>query len=69
MYCVPCELFWGVPRSLTTVRDCGSELVPTKEEAYFLRMSKYQKQLEDYIEAEPELYLSRAAKKKWSTIS
>lgn len=44
--------------------DCGSELVPTKEEAYFLRMSKYQKQLEDYIEANPDFIYPESRKKE-----
>ena len=48
MYCVPCESFFTESQVVDgKCPDCGSELVPTKEEAYFLRMSKYQKQLED----------------------
>lgn len=70
MYCVPCESFFTESQVVDgKCPDCGSELVPTKEEAYFFRMSKYQKQLEDYIEANPNLSIPRAAKRKWSTIS
>ena len=55
MYCVPCESFFTESQVVDgKCPDCGRELVPTKEEAYFLRMSKYQKQLEDYIEANPD---------------
>ncbi len=54
-YCTPCESFW-TKTQLTKdgcCPDCGREVKKTKEEAYFFKMSKYQKQLEDYIEANP----------------
>ena len=55
MYCTPCESFW-TPSQLVDGKcpDCGREVQPAKEEAYFLRLSKYQQWLEDYIEAHPD---------------
>lgn len=65
MYCVPCESFFTESQVVDgKCPDCGSELVPTKEEAYFLRMSKYQKQLEDYIEANPDFIYPESRKKE-----
>ena len=65
MYCVPCESFFTESQVVDgKCPDCGSELVPTKEEAYFLRMSKYQKQLEDYIEANPNFIYPESRKKE-----
>ena len=65
MYCVPCESFFTESQVVDgKCPDCGRELVPTKEEAYFLRMSKYQKQLEDYIEANPDFIYPESRKKE-----
>ena len=65
MYCVPCESFFTESQVVDgKCPDCGSELVPTKEEAYFLRMSKYQKQLEEYIEANPNFIYPESRKKE-----
>ncbi|MCQ2463838.1 MAG: methionine--tRNA ligase, partial [Clostridia bacterium] len=51
MYCTPCESFWTASQLVDgKCPDCGRECKPAKEEAYFLRLSKYQKQLEKYIE-------------------
>lgn len=51
MYCTPCESFWTESQLVDgKCPDCGREVKPAKEEAYFLRLSKYQKQLEEFIE-------------------
>ena len=51
LYCTPCESFWTESQLVDgKCPDCGREVKPAKEEAYFLRLSKYQKQLEEYIE-------------------
>ena len=54
-YCTPCESFWTKTqlKDGCCCPDCGREVQKTKEEAYFFKMSKYQKQLEEYIEANP----------------
>ena len=44
--------------------DCGREVKPAKEEAYFLKLSKYQKQLEDYIESNENFIYPEARKKE-----
>ena len=55
LYCTPCESFWTESQLVDgKCPDCGREVQPKEEEAYFFRLSKYQKQLEDYIEAHPE---------------
>ena len=55
LYCTPCESFW-TPSQLVDGKcpDCGREVKPAKEEAYFFRMSKYAPQLIEYINAHPE---------------
>ena len=55
LYCTPCESFW-TPSQLVDGKcpDCGREVKPAKEEAYFFRMSKYASQLIEYINAHPE---------------
>lgn len=65
MYCVPCESFFTESQVVDgKCPDCGRDLVPTKEEAYFLRLSKYQKQLEDYIESNPNFIYPESRKKE-----
>lgn len=55
MYCTPCESFWTESQLVDgKCPDCGREVKQAKEEAYFFRMSKYQKQLEKYIEDNPD---------------
>ena len=51
MYCVPCESFF-TPSQLVDgcCPDCGRPVTPTKEEAYFFKMSKYAPRLIKYIE-------------------
>ncbi len=55
MYCVPCETFY-TPSQLVDGKcpDCGREVKPAKEEAYFFKMSKYQDRLMKYIEENPD---------------
>ena len=55
MYCTPCESFW-TPSQLKDGKcpDCGREVKPAKEEAYFFRMSKYADRLLAYYEENPE---------------
>ncbi len=55
MYCTPCESFFTASQ-LKDGRcpDCGGEVKPAKEEAYFFRMSKYAPRLIDYINQHPE---------------
>ncbi len=55
MYCTPCEAFW-TPSQLKDGKcpDCGREVKPAKEEAYFFRMSKYADRLLEYYEQHPE---------------
>ena len=55
LYCTPCESFW-TPSQLVDGKcpDCGREVKPAKEEAYFFRMSKYAPRLIEYINSHPE---------------
>ena len=55
MYCTPCESFW-TPSQLVDGKcpDCGREVKPAKEEAYFFRMSKYANRLLQYYDEHPE---------------
>ena len=65
MYCTPCESFW-TPSQLVDGKcpDCGRECKSAKEEAYFLKLSKYQKQLEEYIESNENFIYPEARKKE-----
>ena len=55
LYCTPCESFWTESQLVDgKCPDCGRDVQPKKEEAYFFKLSKYQKQLEDYIESHPD---------------
>lgn len=55
LYCTPCESFF-TEKDLVDGKcpDCGREVHKTKEEAYFLKLSKYNKWLEEYIETHPD---------------
>ncbi len=65
LYCTPCESFWTESQLVDgKCPDCGREVKPAKEEAYFFRMSKYQKQLEEYIEANPNFIYPESRKKE-----
>ena len=55
LYCTPCESFWTESQLVDgKCPDCGREVQPKCEEAYFFKLSKYQDQLEKYIEEHPE---------------
>lgn len=55
LYCTPCESFWTESQLVEgKCPDCGREVQEASEEAYFFRLSKYQKRLENYIETHPE---------------
>ena len=55
LYCLPCESFYTEAQLVDgKCPNCGAEVQPAKEEAYFLKLSNYAKQLEDHIEANPE---------------
>ncbi len=55
LYCTPCESFWTESQLVDgKCPDCGREVQPQSEEAYFFKLSKYQKRLEDYIEEHPD---------------
>lgn len=54
-YCVPCESFYTESQLVDgKCPDCGREVVDSKEEAYFLKLSKYQDRLLKYIEENPD---------------
>ena len=53
-YCTPCESFWTDSQLKDgNCPDCGRKVSEGKEEAYFFRLSKYQKQLEDFYKKNP----------------
>ena len=55
LYCTPCESFWTESQLVDgKCPDCGREVKPAKEEAYFFRMSKYADRLIDHINKHPE---------------
>lgn len=65
LYCTPCESFWTESQLVDgKCPDCGREVKPAKEEAYFFKLSKYQKQLEDYIESNPDFIYPESRKKE-----
>ena len=56
-YCVPCESFFTASQLKDgKCPDCGREVVDAKEEAYFLRLSKYQDRLLAYYEEHPDFF-------------
>ncbi len=65
LYCTPCESFWTESQLVDgKCPDCGREVTKAKEEAYFLRLSKYQKQLEEYIEENDNFIFPESRKKE-----
>ena len=55
LYCTPCESFWTESQLVDgKCPDCGREVKPAKEEAYFFKMSKYADKLIEHINAHPE---------------
>ncbi len=64
-YCVPCESFFTDSQLVDgKCPDCGREVRKEKEETYFFKLSKYQKQLEDYIEQNPDFIYPESRKKE-----
>ena len=65
LYCTPCESFWTESQLVDgKCPDCGREVQPAKEEAYFFKMSKYADRLMDYIEAHPDFIQPELRKKE-----
>lgn len=55
LYCTPCESFWTESQLVDgKCPDCGRDVEEKCEEAYFFRLSKYQDQLEKYINEHPD---------------
>ncbi|MBO7357598.1 MAG: methionine--tRNA ligase, partial [Lachnospiraceae bacterium] len=55
LYCTPCESFWTESQLVDgKCPDCGREVKPGKEEAYFFKMSKYADRLMKYYDEHPE---------------
>jgi methionyl-tRNA synthetase len=62
-YCTPCESFWTESQLVDgKCPDCGRDVEKKSEESYFFRLSKYQKQLEEYIESHPDFIQPEARK-------
>lgn len=54
-YCTPCESFFTESQLVDgKCPDCGREIEKASEEAYFFKLSKYEKRLMDHIEANPD---------------
>ena len=63
MYCTPCESFWTESQLVNgKCPDCGRDVQPAEEEAYFFKMSKYADKLIDYINTHPE-FIQPASRK------
>lgn len=55
LYCTPCESFWSESQLVNgKCPDCGREVKPAREEAYFFKMSKYASRLVEYIITHPD---------------
>ncbi len=55
MYCTPCESFWTESQLVDgKCPDCGRDVKPSREEAYFFKMGKYADRLIEHIEKHPE---------------
>ena len=63
MYCTPCESFWTESQLVDgKCPDCGREVKPAREEAYFFRMSKYADRLIEHINQHPEFIQQKKKK-------
>ena len=63
MYCTPCESFFTESQLVDgKCPDCGREVTPAKEEAYFFRMSKYADRLIEHINTHPEFIQPESSK-------
>ena len=55
LYCTPCESFWTESQLVDgKCPDCGRDVKPAKEEAYFFKMSKYADRLIEHINTHPD---------------
>ena len=55
LYCTPCESFWTESQLVDgKCPDCGRDVQPKCEEAYFFKLSKYQERLEKYLDEHPD---------------
>ena len=62
-YCTPCESFYTESQLVDgKCPDCGREVTKAKEEAYFLKLSNYEKRLVDYIETHPDFLVPESRK-------
>lgn len=65
LYCTPCESFFTETQLVDgKCPDCGREVIKTKEEAYFFKMSKYADRLIEHIESHPEFIQPESRKKE-----
>ena len=65
LYCIPCESFYTETQLVEgKCPDCGREVEKTSEEAYFLKLSKYQERLEKHIEENPDFIYPESRKKE-----
>ncbi|MDY6150690.1 MAG: methionine--tRNA ligase [Eubacteriales bacterium] len=63
LYCTPCESFWTESQLINgKCPDCGREVKPAEEEAYFFRMSKYADRLQKFLDDNPE-FISPVSRK------
>lgn len=65
LYCIPCESFFTNSQLVDgKCPDCGREVTPTKEEAYFFKMSKYQDRLMQHIDENPTFIQPESRKRE-----
>ena len=63
LYCTPCESFYTESQLVDgKCPDCGRVVTKAKEEAYFLKLSNYEKRLVDYIETHPDFLVPESRK-------
>lgn len=63
LYCTPCESFWTESQLVNgKCPDCGREVKPAEEEAYFFKMSKYADRLQKFLADNPE-FISPVSRK------
>ncbi len=63
LYCTPCESFFTISQLVNgKCPDCGRDVVPTKEEAYFLKLSNYAERLEEHIKNNPDFIVPESRK-------
>ena len=65
LYCTPCESFWTESQLVDgKCPDCGRPVTEAKEEAYFLKLSKYADRLIDYYDKHPDFIQPETRKKE-----